>query len=311
MILTRTFGGIVSANISTAFAYVADVTTPENRSKGMGLIGAAFGLGFVAGPAIGGILSQYGRGYPCYLAAALGIVNIVWALTRLEESLPPERRGARRESRLVVLRELFADRNMAVLLVLMFLATFAFAHMEQSLALYLGLSTAKGGRGFTEREVGYAFGVIGVVSVFVQGGLIRPLSKAFVERSLTLAGWVFLALGLTGIGWFGWASQPLAMVALSGVLVALGQGIANPSLSALVSKGAPPEAQGRAFGASQSMASLARVVGPMSAGWVGHWFGASAPLYVAAGGVVVAFVVLYTSRVSGGRPGLAREGTGC
>jgi MFS family permease len=297
MFVTRTFGGIVSANISTAFAYVADVTTPENRSKGMGLIGAAFGLGFIAGPALGGTLAHYGRGYPCYLAAALGLVNIVWALTRLQESLPPERRGGKRESRARVLREFFGDRDMGILLTLMFLATFAFAHMEQSLALYLGLSTSKGGRGFTEREVGYAFGVIGLVSVAVQGGLIRSLSKRFKERTLTLAGWVALCAGLTGVGHFGWASEPLILAAFSGAVVAFGQGLSNPSLTALVSKSAPPQAQGRAFGAAQSMASLARVLGPLSAGWVGHALGAAAPLYVAAAGVAFAFIVLYTSRV--------------
>lgn len=297
MFAARTFGGIVSANISTAFAYVADVTAPENRAKGMGLVGAAFGLGFVMGPALGGILSTYGRGVPCYAAAALGLVNVVWAYARLPESLPPERRGVRRESRLQVLREFFADRDMGVLLALMFLSTFSFAHMEQSLALYLGLAAEKGGRAFTEREIGFAFGVIGIVSVVVQGGLIRPLSRMFPERRLALAGWAILAVGLTGVGRYGWASQPLLYVALSGALVAVGQGISNPSLSALVSRSAPPSAQGRAFGASQSMASLARVAGPLSAGWVGHGLGAAAPLYVAAGGVVLAIAVLAASGV--------------
>ena len=145
MFATRIFGGIVSANVGTAYAYVADITTPQNRSKGMGLIGAGFGLGFVVGPAVGGFLSHYGRGWPCYLAAALGAVNIVWAIARLPESLP-EKRGARpRIGRWAALRELLADRRIAVLLLLVFLATFSFSHMEQSLALFLGLDPEKGG----------------------------------------------------------------------------------------------------------------------------------------------------------------------
>jgi MFS family permease len=295
----RTFGGIVSGNLATAFAYVADVTTPADRSKGMGLIGAAFGLGFVLGPAVGGTLSQFGRGWPCYLAAALGVVNTIWAIRNLPESLPPEKRGkGPRAGRWAALRDLVRDPRVAVLLALVFLATFSFAHMEQSLALFLGYSADKGGRGWTEREIGYAFGTVGLVGAFVQGGLIRKLSRRFPERSLVLAGWVILAIGLTLTGHFGWRSEPIAILVLAGVLVAFGQGISNPSLSALVSRSAPPESQGKVFGASQSMSSLARVLGPLSTGWVGYGLGQSAPMYVAASGIALAFLILWFSRAA-------------
>lgn len=310
MFATRIFGGAVSANISTAFAYIADVTTPENRSKGMGLIGAAFGLGFVFGPAAGGFLSQFGRGWPCYVAAALGIVNIFWALKKLDESLPPEKRGLQRMTRLQSVRESFTDRRLAVLLILTFLGTFAFAHMEQSLALYLGLAGDKGGRQFTERDVGYAFGAVGLLGALVQGGLIRPLSKKFTERALLLAGWAALALGLGLIGHDGWSAGSTALLVAGAVLVSVGQGIANPSISALVSRCAPADGQGRVFGANQSMNSLARVLGPISTGWVMKAFGAAAPLYVGAAFTALAFLILLFSGVrapqsqtrEGGRP---------
>lgn len=309
MFAARILGGIVSANLSTAFAYVADVTTPENRARGMGLIGAAFGLGFVLGPFVGGVLSHFGRGIPCYLAASLGVVNTVYAITRLPESLPPARRGHVRVSRWQALRDLVSMPHLGVLLVLYFLATFSFAHMEQSLALFLGLAEAKGGRGFTEREIGMSFGVIGLLGAIVQGGLIRHLAARYAERALVLAGWLLLGVGLVLTAEFGWGGRPLAVLVLAAVLVAFGQGIANPSLSSLVSRCAPAEAQGKVFGATQSVSSLARVVGPLSTGWVGYALGSSAPLYVAAGGTLLAFGVLALSGVrASGRPSGAAHG---
>lgn len=297
MFAARIFGGIVSANISTAFAYVADVTTTENRSKGMGLIGAAFGLGFVFGPAPGGILSTYGRGFPFYLAAALGVINIFWAYSRLPESLPPERRGAPRVNRFEALREFFGDRNLAILLILTFLGTFSFAHMEQSIALFLGLHVEKGGHGWTEKEIGIAFGVVGLIGAMVQGGLIRQLSKKYTDRLLLLVGYGLLAIGLAAVGEFGWADKSFVILVAGAILVSFGHGMSNPTVASLVSKCAPPTAQGKVFGANQSMNSLARVLGPISTGWVAKFFGPSAPLFVAAGGTALAFLILYISGV--------------
>ncbi|MFN0208108.1 MAG: MFS transporter [Planctomycetota bacterium] len=297
MFATRILGGIVSANISTAFAYVADVTTPENRSKGMGMIGAAFGLGFVFGPAFGGILSSVGRGWPGYAAAALGFINIFWAYARLPESLPHHLRGARRAKRMQILKEFFGDRRLSILLILVFLGTFSFAHMETSLALYLGLDLANGGRGWTELEIGYAFGGVGLLGALVQGGLIRKLSKKYSDRAILLTGWAMLSIGLAGVGIFGWNNHSLFMLVVAAIFVSFGHGLANPSVSALVSRCAPRDAQGKAAGANQSMSSLARVAGPLSTGMVGQFFGPAAPLYVAAGGVAIAFIILWISGV--------------
>jgi MFS family permease len=183
------------------------------------------------------------------------------------------------------------------LLVLVFLGTFSFAHMEQSLALFLGLDSARGGRNWTELEIGYAFGTVGLLGAFVQGGLIRKLSKKYSDRGILLTGWLLLAVGLAMVGVFGYASGSFSMLVVGAVLVAFGQGLSNPSISALVSRCAPASAQGKAFGANQSMNSLARVLGPISTGWVGKFLGPSAPLFVAATGTGLALVILWMSGV--------------
>lgn len=294
---TRTLGGVFAANISTAFAYVADVTTPANRAKGMGMIGAAFGIGFTIGPSVGGVLAhEFGRGAPGYAAAALALVNSIWAVARLKESLPPEKRGALgpRRGRLELLREQLSTPALGRLLLLSFLATFAFAHMEQGLSLFLKLEPERGGRGYGEHEIGYAFGYIGIVAVIVQGGLMRSLGKRYGERPLILLGWTMLAFGLAGIGYFGWASFPLAMLAAAGLFMAVGNSISNPSLSSLISRTAPATAQGSVFGANQSMGSLARIFGPLSAGWFADSLTRAAPMYVAAAGTLVAIAVFLT-----------------
>ncbi|HKE02279.1 MAG TPA: MFS transporter [Planctomycetota bacterium] len=294
LFVSRVLSGLFAANISTAFAYVADVTTPENRSRGLGAIGAAFGLGFVVGPALGGFLfAHFGRGAPGFAAAGLGIVNTVWAAMRLPESLPPERRGrapkAHVAERLVQsLREPVLGR----LLVLSFVVTFAFAHMEQSLALYLGDRADRGGRAWLEDKIGYFYAFIGVVIAFTQGWLLRKLARRHPERSLVLAGWACLGMGLVGLGIFGRSAWPLAALGVAGAFVALGNGLSNPSLNSLISRSAPETAQGGVFGTTQAVGSLARFAGPISAGWVSDFFGRAVPMYVAAAGTTVAFALL-------------------
>ncbi len=302
LFVTRILGGAFAANISTAFAYVSDVTTPESRSRGLGVLGAAFGLGFVFGPAIGGwLFGTFGRGAPGYAAAALALVNTVWAFARLEESLPPERRGrapARIGGRLAFLRASIATPELGRLLLLFFLATFAFAHMEQALALFLGAPAGDGGRAWDEERIGYYFAFLGIGVAVTQGGLLRPLSRKFSEAALVRSGWALLALGLAGLGMTGAAGHPLALLGLAGLVVAVGNGLGSPSLNALISRAAPETAQGGTFGASQSMGSLARIVGPLSAGWCMDYFGRASPMYVAAGVTVVA-LVLFRAAPSG------------
>jgi DHA1 family tetracycline resistance protein-like MFS transporter len=285
LFVARTFAGIANANLGTAQAYIADVTPPEKRARGMGMIGAAFGMGFVLGPALGGLLAHFGWTAPALGAAALSFVNLVLAWFLLPESLPKEQRAraaARRTSRLATFRESLSHPLLPFLFALFFLTTLGFSQLEATFGLY----TLKR-FGFGVAENGYLFGFIGVILALVQGGLIHPLQKRFGEPALLVGGTALLAAGLFFV--------PVAdglpgLLAALGVL-ALGHGVQAPALSSLVSKQAEPHRLGGVLGANQSMGSLARILGPIAAGSLFDLAGESAPFHVA-GAVLVVSVAL-------------------
>lgn len=275
----RMFAGMAAATIGTAQAYIADSTTPENRAKGMGMIGAAFGLGFVFGPALGGVLAHYGHGVPAFVAAGLAVANGVFAIARLPESLPLERRGE-------VVERGFSPRRlgraaaipgMRPLMSLYFLAIFAFATMEATFPL-LTLQLLK----FTEVENGYVFAYIGVLIVILQGGLVGRLSRRFGEKRLVIAGSWLLGAGLAALPF----ASSLALLLVALVPLACGNGLCNPSLTSLISRTTEGHAQGETLGVAQSMASLGRILGPL---WGGFAFAALGPVptYATAGGLML------------------------
>lgn len=270
----RILAGIATSNIAVAQAYIADVTGPEDRAKGMGLLGAAFGIGFVLGPLFGGLLSELGwlgrpSSGPAFVASALSLVNLVWAVFVLKESLPAELRGKSKLRRASVL----APRAFAAALrgasierpfLVNLLLVASFAGLEYSFTLF-----AKDAFGMSIRQVGNVFFVIGIVGAVVQGGLIRRISRVVRERSLVVVGAFLLSLGfalLTGTP--SWGVGAFYGVA---IVTSLGHSFATPALSAYVSRCAPPEAQGTVLGLFQSAGSLGRVVGPLVAGGLyGH-----------------------------------------
>jgi multidrug resistance protein len=283
LFIARTFAGICGANVSTATAYIADITTEEDRAKGMGIIGAAFGLGFIFGPVIGGLLSRYGFGVPMFAAATLSVGNILFAYFKLPE--PPRSQAAReavREKRfdLVAIRGAMGDARTRMAVLLLFVATLALTQMEVTLALF----TQKR-HGFDAQATGWLLAFMGVVMVIVQGGLIGKLSKRFGETRLVLVGTIAMAIALVLMAQA--SAVPTLVVGMG--LLAFGNGITNPSLSSLASKGALPGRQGATMGVFQSAGSLARVVGPPVAGIVYDTFGIARPLLVAAGLMVFAF----------------------
>ena len=286
---SRLFSGITAATISVAQAYIADSTTAENRAKGMGIIGAAFGLGFVFGPAIGGLLAQFGHGVPAFAAAGLALANAVFAYFKLPESLPPESRGqvVPRGFSLKRLAAGMAIPNMAPLMVLYFFTIFAFATMEATFPLL-----TQDRLGFTEVENGYVFAYIGVLIVILQGGLVGRLAKRFGERSLIVAGALCLAVSL--------ALQPFAptvgMLLLVLVPLAVGNGLTNPSLTSLISQTAESSAQGETLGIAQSLAALGRVLGPLWGGFAYAYMGQELS-YVIAGLIMLGmFGLAFTVR---------------
>lgn len=294
--LARAFAGMANANIGTAQAYVADITGPEDRAKGMGLVGAAIGMGFVLGPAIGGLLARYGMAAPALAAAALSFVNLVLAYFLLPESLSPEAREAaqaRRGSRLQTFVRSLDHPILPFLFVLFFLLTVAFSQMEATFALF---TQARFGYGTTAN--GYLFAFIGVMLALVQGALVGPLRRSIGEAGMLLAGTVVLAMGLLALAGIG--SVAGLLVACS--LLAVGHGISNPSLSTLVSKQAPHHEQGKILGVNQSMASLARVVGPFIGGLAFDKGSEVAPFLSAAGvlgiGILIALRVFLRRHVA-------------
>lgn len=300
LFLFRTLHGACAANISTAQAAVADLTTPEKRAAGMGLIGAAFGVGFTLGPWLGGELSVFGYAAPIWLAAGLSALNFLLALVLLPETLPrktgqPDSGSERHQRTLNPARFLAVARHPVVGLcvILTFVTTLAFAMMESSFTLF-----AEHVRGLDAPTVGRYFGVAGLVMIVVQGGLIGRLVTRFGEAPLVPVG---LALLAAGLGLLPFAPPPVAMVSVF-VLIAIGQGISSPSLQALISKGTAADEQGFVLGTNQSMSALARVIGPTIAGFVYTGLGEGAPFLSASALLALAFVISF--------PAVARWRTG-
>jgi MFS family permease len=295
LFVARMWSGASTANIAVAQAYIADVTRPEDRARGMGLIGAGIGVGFVLGPVLGGLLEAHSPiaragALPAYAAAGLSLANLVLALSFLPESLPKERRGQHVRSasplNLERFRRALRFPGVAVALALNFVLVFSFSGMEQTFRLFTEDAFA-----MTVRDTGYVLGFSGVVMILVQGGLIRPLSRRFAERTLIRAGLAVEIAGFLAIAASPDASRAvLALYAGMGV-VALGSALANPSLSALVSRSCDAASQGVVLGCLSSAGALARVCGPAVAGLLYGGLGPRAPYVGAALGIGVAGAV--------------------
>jgi MFS transporter, DHA1 family, tetracycline resistance protein len=269
----RIFAGITGGNISTAQAYIADVTTPENRAKGMGLFGAAFGLGFIFGPAIAGILSQWDISLPFYFAGALSFANAALLYFTLPETVTPDHpaRGRRRGW-----GDLFRSLKrpaLALVLAIYFLFVVAFSIMTTVFALFTMYRF-----GYGPDDNGYLFAYIGLLAVVVQGGLIGRLVERFGELPLVIAGALLLSVNLLILPYVGPASGGLAGLLAVMTCFSLGNSFATPSLTSLASRGAAAAEQGGVLGASQSVASLARALGPAVGGWL--IYSAAAPRHI-------------------------------
>lgn len=256
----RILDGITGGNISTAQAYIADVTTKENRAKGMGLIGAAFGLGFIFGPAIGGILSQWGIHVPFIFAAALCFANALLLYFTLPETVTPDHpaknqaAGGRGLGQVIVALK---QPRLAFVLVIYFLFVVAFSIMTSSFSFYTMFRF-----GFDATHTGYLFAYVGIIAVIIQGGLIGKLVKRFGELPLVIVGALCFAISLFAVPFVGPAAGGLAGLLIGGGVFSMGNSLATPALNSLASKSVGPGEQGVVLGVTQSTASLARAVGP-------------------------------------------------
>ena len=257
----RIIGGITGANISTAQAYIADVTSKENRAKGMGLFGAIFGLGFILGPAIAGILSKYGVHVPFYFAAILSFINAVALYFILPESITPGAPHEERKSRFAELVESLREKEFGVVNLVYFLLVTAFSIMTYAFVLYTAYRY-----GYNAEQNGYLFTYVGIVAIIGQGVLFSRLVKVMGESKLTVVGCFMMAGSLLIFPYLGPAAGGLsALLAVTAVL-SIGNAFASPSLTSLASKISPEDKQGSSLGIMQSGASLARAIGPMIGG---------------------------------------------
>jgi DHA1 family tetracycline resistance protein-like MFS transporter len=288
MLLARMLDGASGGNILVAQAYIADVTKPEHRSRGLGMIGAAFGVGFVLGPLLGGLLVRlpvdpgWRLRLPFLVAAGFSTIAWILVLTRLPESRPAD--GAARSEARVLSRRGLLDTirlpGVGRLVLLAALNVLAFAALEGTFALYL-----RERLGWGEDGAMFGFAFLGLVSAVVQGGLIRRLVPRFGEPRLIVAG---LALSVVGFILLGVVtSTPNVLGAI--LAVGLGQGLASPSIAGLLSRTTPPSEQGAVFGVSSSAQTLARMINHFAGNLLLGWVASSAPFWEAA---VIAAVTL-------------------
>lgn len=281
---SRVLDGISGGNISIASAYIADITEPKDRAKGMGIIGAAFGIGFVFGPAIGGLVGKYlGLHWVPIVAAAFSLAALMMTIFTLPESHTPGKKSEdHRRFSFGGLSRALARPLIGAMILMSFVNGFAFAGMEQTFSLLIqerGSLSPQNASGAS----GWLFGAIGIIIVIVQGGLIGRLTRRFGEPILAISGPMLIAAGLLIVGiagrWLGvWPD-----LILGSVLLALGSSLFNPSIQSLISRHAGQHEQGEILGASQGMASLARAAGPLLAGYLYWKLSSAAPYYVSAG----------------------------
>jgi MFS transporter, DHA1 family, tetracycline resistance protein len=286
----RALTGICAGNIAAAQAYIADVTTPENRARGMGLIGAAFGLGFILGPALGGFLAgndptTANLGTPAWVASGLSLVALCGVLFLLRESLTPAQRGrAQRRGRMGAIVGTLRRPILSRLILIFFLVILAFAGMESTFALWAMRQFRWG-----PEQVGFVFAFVGMLSAILQGGLIGRLTRQFGEERLLLCGLVLIGVGLMLLPFA--RGLPVLGLGVSGL--ALGMGLVQPSLNSLISRRAARDEQGEVLGVSQSVGGLARVIGPVLAGILFSDLGRNSPFEWGAGLVAVAFLLAF------------------
>jgi MFS family permease len=278
-LISRILGGIMGGNLAVAIAAVSDVTSRENRAKGMGMVGAAFGLGFLTGPVLGGLtahlnpleywpaLEAWGVhrfSVPAAIAFTLCLINFVWIKRRFRETLSAENRGAgatmRERNPLHALFRL-PDRTIRRTNVVGFLVVFGFSFFETTISFFTADEL-----GYNVRQLTWVFVYLGLVSIFTQGFLVRRLAPALGEKRVTLLGIGLMAAGFIGLGLSVGVARSVPLMYATLTFCAMGSGFANVGLSALISLYASPAEQGKVNGIYRSLGSLARAVSPAIAG---------------------------------------------
>ncbi|HEY9760677.1 MAG TPA: MFS transporter [Oculatellaceae cyanobacterium] len=282
LFVSRIVAGFGNANLAVAQAYIADVTPPEYRSRGMGMIGAAFGLGFVLGPAIAGLGCHFGL-HPNtlgFIAAGLSLIDVIFTSIYLPE---PKIRSGRAHNIFALGAQTYLNtvfnQKFATSLFIIFISTFAFANMETTLVLLTNKYF-----NFDLMKNSCLFVGLGLVMVLIQGGLIRRIGTKYQDASLIGVGTALMAVGLLLTP----ATHSLVVLCIALLILATGSGINNPSSTSLLSKLSPEEETGGVMGVGQSMSTLGRILGPIAGGSLFDAFGPGSPYWLGAACMFIA-----------------------
>jgi DHA1 family tetracycline resistance protein-like MFS transporter len=289
LFIGRLVAGITGASMTTAMAYIADVTPPEKRAQNFGLVGAAFGLGFIIGPVIGGLLGTFGARAPFFVAAGLAFINWLYGYFILPESLPKERRRAFEWKRANPVGSLMQIKNYPALtglmgsLVLIYLA----AHAVQSTWTYYNMEKF----GWHKKEVGISLGILGAMVAFVQGVLIKKIIPALGQAKSIYTGLLIYSVGML---LYGLATQGWMMYVIT-IFYCLG-GVAGPAIQGIMSGQVPPDEQGELQGTLNSLISITTICGPLMMTNLFSWFTSkSAPVRFPGAPFIAASVLMLLS----------------
>jgi MFS transporter, DHA1 family, tetracycline resistance protein len=301
LFIGRVISGITSASVSTAFAYIADVTPPERRAAVFGKVGAAFGAGFILGPAIGGLLGNMDPRLPFWVAAGLSFANTLYGLLILPESLPRDRRSPFRwksANPLGALHLLRTDRVLAGLSIMNFFAQLAHVVLPSTFVLY-----ATYRYGWDTKTVGLTLAMVGICAMVVQGAGIGPIVRRIGERRALLLG-----LGCGAIGFLIFGAAPTGLLFWLGIPVMALWGLAGAATQALMTQLVAPDQQGQLQGATTSVQSVSQLLGPFLFTLIFAYFiGGQAPLKLPGAPFLLASALLVLALVIGARTLAARK----
>jgi MFS family permease len=296
LLISRAFAGIFSANISAAQAVISDITSHEERTKGIGLISAAFALGFVFGPAIGGVLSHhYGYGFPVFVSACLALIAALLCIFIFKETLPKEIQLKNRLNKksmnplnTKVIISILKNKTVGKFIIIFFIVVFSFSNIFGTIQLF---AERKDTLDLNQEEVGYVFSFMGISGAFVQIFLLKFIQRFIPEEKILILG-NFLAI--FGLGLIGFSTSVLLLLGLI-FLLSIGNGMSNTVSISLLSQNTGRSEQGTVLGINQSMGALARFFGPVCGGVVYQFLGYKYPFII--GGVFMAIVTVYSFNV--------------
>lgn len=285
LFISRIIDGITGGNISIAQAYIADVTTKENRAKGMGILGAAFGLGFIFGPAIGGFLSKFSYAAPAYFATGVSLISVLATAFFLKETIDEKKamNSPKTKLNLEEFKRVMTLYPIGLLIIAFLFINLAFSIMQGNFSLWTQKTF-----NFNPEDNGWLFAYIGIIAVVVQLKILPFLLKKFKEKTILYMSLFFMFLGLIFIP----VSRHPNFLYVATIFLPLGNGLANPTIQALASENVPPEEYGGTLGILQSAGSFGRIFGPIIGGIIFQSFGKDNAFYFAGFAIILTLIYL-------------------